>query len=501
MGKPTGFKEFDRKKVEWRLPIVRVNDYGEIYTEPKEEQLQTQGARCMDCGVPFCQSASGCPIDNLIPEWNDLVYHGRWREAVDRLHKTNNFPEFTGRVCPAPCEGACVLGITNPPVTIKNIENAIIDRAFAEGWVTANPPQSRTGKNVAIIGSGPAGLAAADQLNKAGHSVTVYERADRIGGLLTYGIPNMKLDKGVVQRRLDLMTAEGVKFIARANVGQNVDPKQLMAENHAVLLSTGATKPRDLPIPGRQLNGVHFAMEFLTANTSSLLDSNHMDGKFISAKGKRVVVVGGGDTGCDCIGTSLRHGCTQLVNFELLDKPPQDRATDNPWPQWPRTFRVDYGHEEAEALFGNDPREYCILSKEFVDDGHGNVTGIKTVRVQWVKKEGRMIMEEIDGSEEVIGADLVLLAMGFLGPENAVSELLGIELDPRSNYKAEHGKFATNVPGVFAAGDCRRGQSLVVWAINEGRGAARAIDMYLQGSSVLPAPGVTMGSALLSAGS
>ncbi len=501
MGKPTGFKEFDRKKVEWRLPIVRVNDYGEIYTEPKEEQLQTQGARCMDCGVPFCQSASGCPIDNLIPEWNDLVYHGRWREAVDRLHKTNNFPEFTGRVCPAPCEGACVLGITNPPVTIKNIENAIIDRAFAEGWVTANPPQSRTGKNVAIIGSGPAGLAAADQLNKAGHSVTVYERADRIGGLLTYGIPNMKLDKGVVQRRLDLMTAEGVKFVTRANVGQNVDPKQLMAENHAVLLSTGATKPRDLPIPGRQLNGVHFAMEFLTANTSSLLDSNHMDGKFISAKGKRVVVVGGGDTGCDCIGTSLRHGCTQLVNFELLDKPPQDRATDNPWPQWPRTFRVDYGHEEAEALFGNDPREYCILSKEFVDDGHGNVTGIKTVRVQWVKKEGRMIMEEIDGSEEVIGADLVLLAMGFLGPENAVSELLGIELDPRSNYKAEHGKFATNVPGVFAAGDCRRGQSLVVWAINEGRGAARAIDMYLQGSSVLPAPGVTMGSALLSAGS
>ena len=500
MGKPTGFKEFDREKVKWRLPIVRVNDYGEIYTEPEEEQLRTQGARCMDCGVPFCQSATGCPIDNLIPEWNDLVYQGRWRDAVDRLHKTNNFPEFTGRVCPAPCEGACVLGITNPPVTIKNIENAIIDRAFDEGWVTANPPQWRTGKSVAIIGSGPAGLAAADQLNKAGHAVTVYERADRIGGLLTYGIPNMKLDKGVVQRRLDLMLAEGVKFVTGADVGQNVDPRQLMAENHALLLSTGATNPRDLPIPGRKLNGVHFAMEFLTANTASLLDSNHADGKFISAKGKRVVVIGGGDTGCDCIGTSLRHGCTQLVNFELLDKPPQDRASDNPWPQWPKTFRVDYGHEEAEEKFGSDPREYCILSKEFIDDGKGSVTGIKTVRVQWINKDGRMTMEEVVGSEEVIGADLVLLAMGFLGPEHAVSNLLGIELDPRSNYKAEHGKFTTNVPGVFAAGDCRRGQSLVVWAINEGRGAARAIDMYLQGSSTLPAPGVSMGSALLSAG-
>ena len=499
MGKPTGFKEFDRKKVEWRLPIVRLGDYREIYTEPEEEQLRTQGARCMDCGVPFCQSATGCPVENLIPEWNDLVYNGRWREAVDRLHKTNNFPEFTGRVCPAPCEGACVLGITNPPVTIKNIENAIIDRAFEEGWVTANPPQTRTGKSIAIIGSGPAGLAAADQLNKSGHTVTVYERADRIGGLLTYGIPNMKLDKGVVQRRLDLMAEEGVQFVTNANVGTNVDPKQLMDENHAVLLSTGATKPRDLPIPGRQLNGVHFAMEFLTANTASLLDSHHADGKFISAKGKRVVVIGGGDTGCDCIGTSLRHGCTQLVNFELLDKPPQDRAADNPWPQWPKTFRIDYGHEEAEEKFGNDPREYCILSKEFIDDGKGNVIGIKTVRVQWIKKDGRMTMEEVVGSEEVIDADLVLLAMGFLGPENTVSELLGIELDPRSNYKAEHGKFETNIRGIFAAGDCRRGQSLVVWAINEGRGAARAIEIYLQGHSTLPAPGVTMGSALLSA--
>jgi NAD(P)H-dependent glutamate synthase small subunit len=499
MGKPTGFKEYPRKKVDWRLPVVRLNDFKEIYTQPTEEHLRTQGARCMDCGVPFCQSSTGCPIENLIPEWNDLVYTGRWREALERLHKTNNFPEFTGRVCPAPCEGACVLGITNPAVTIKNIECAIIDRGFQEGWVTPQLPTSRSGKNVAIIGSGPAGLAAADQLNKVGHSVRVYERSNRIGGLLTYGIPNMKLDKGVVQRRLDLMATEGVKFVTSADVGRNVDPKQLMAENHAVLLATGATKPRDLPIPGRELKGVHFAMEFLTANTSSLLDSDLKDGRYISAKGKRVVVIGGGDTGCDCIGTSLRHGCTQLVNFELLDRPPNERAPNNPWPQWPRIFRSDYGHEEAELKFGLDPRTYGILSKEFLDDGHGNVNGIKTVRVAWTFENGKMIMNEVPGSEEIIGADLVLLAMGFLGPEHYVSEILGIETDPRSNYKAEHGRFSTNVPGVFAAGDCRRGQSLVVWAINEGRGAARAIDIHLRGHSTLPAPGTTLGSALATA--
>ncbi len=495
MGKPTGFKEFDRKKVPWRLPVVRINDYNEVYTDADEVQLREQGARCMDCGVPFCQSSTGCPIDNLIPEWNDLVYQGRWKEAVERLHKTNNFPEFTGRTCPAPCEGACVLGITDPAVSIKNIENAIIDRAFAEGWVRATPPAMRTGKRVAIIGSGPAGLAAADQLNKVGHSVTVYERADRIGGLLMYGIPNMKLDKGVVQRRLDLLAAEGVVFVTGADVGRNVDPKQLMDENDAVLLSTGATKPRDLPIPGRALKGVHFAMEFLGKNTKSLLDSAHSDKAFISAKGKKVVVIGGGDTGTDCIGTSLRHGCTQLVNFELLDRPPVDRADDNPWPQWPRIYRVDYGHEEAQQKFGADPRVYNILSKEFIDDGQGNVKGIKAVKVQWSKAEGRMQMQEVAGSEHIVEADLVLLAMGFLGPENYVAELLGVTTDQRSNYAAEHGKFGTNVPGVFAAGDCRRGQSLVVWAINEGRGAARSIDIYLQGSSILPAPGITMGTA------
>lgn len=499
MGKPTGFKEFERKKVEWRMPILRLEDYNEIYTDPPREHLETQGARCMDCGVPFCQSATGCPIDNLIPEWNDLVYTGRWREALDRLHKTNNFPEFTGRVCPAPCEGSCVLGITNPPVTIKNIENAIIDNGFAQGWVQAHPPKERTGKRIAIVGSGPAGLAAADQLNKVGHSVTVYERADRIGGLLMYGIPNMKLDKKVVQRRLDLMAEEGIKFVTNADVGKNLEAKKLLAENDALLLATGATKPRDLPIPGRALQGIHFAMEFLTKNTASLLNSQLADGKFISAKGKKVVVIGGGDTGTDCIATSLRHGCTQMVNFELLDRPPENRAADNPWPQWPRIFRVDYGHEECAAKYGKDPREYCILSKEFIDDGKGNVKGIKTVRVAWEKVDGKMQMKEVAGSESIVEADLVLLAMGFLGPEHYVAETLGIECDPRTNYKADHGKFTTSIPGVFAAGDCRRGQSLVVWAINEGRGAARAIDLYIRGTSVLPAPGISLGSALVAA--
>ena len=490
MGKPTGFKEFQRSTVPYREPLVRIGDYGEVFTDPAEEHLRTQGARCMDCGVPFCQSNTGCPIDNLIPEWNHLVYEGRWREALDRLHKTNNFPEFTGRACPAPCEGACVLGIIEPAVTIKNIENAIIDRGFAEGWIVPNPPVARTGKKVAVIGSGPAGLAAADQLNKAGHEVHVYERADRIGGLLMYGIPNMKLGKDVVERRLELMRAEGVQFHTNANVGQNVDAQELYDEFDAMLLATGATKPRDLPIPGRELNGVHFAMEFLTKNTKSMLDSEHADKEYISAKGKNVIVIGGGDTGTDCIGTSIRHGCSNMVNFELLPQPPAERADDNPWPQWPRIYRVDYGHEEAAAKFGEDPRKYCILSKEFIDDGKGNVGGVKTVEVDWVKgDDGRWNMEEKPGTEKEWKAELVLLAMGFLGPEHYVTDMLKVEYDPRSNYQAEHGKFATSVPKVFAAGDCRRGQSLVVWAINEGRGAARAIDISLMGASTLPAPG------------
>ncbi|MFM8250240.1 MAG: glutamate synthase subunit beta [Planctomycetota bacterium] len=497
MGSPTGFKEHARKTVAYRPPLERIIDFNEILTAPDESHLRTQGARCMDCGVPFCQSNSGCPIDNLIPEWNDLVYQGRWREAIDRLHKTNNFPEFTGRVCPAPCEGACVLGITDPPVTIKNIENAIVDRAFSEGWIVAQPPSQRTGKKVAVVGSGPAGLAAAAQLNKVGHQVTVYERADRIGGLLMYGIPNMKLDKHVVERRVELLRQEGVQFVTNADVGRTVDPKQLLADNDALLLSTGATKPRDLPVPGRGLKGIYFAMEYLTASTKSLLDSKFQDQHYIPAKDCDVIVIGGGDTGTDCIGTSVRFECASMVNFELLPKPPAERAADNPWPQWPRVFRVDYGHAEVEAKWGSDPREYCILTKEFIGDEEGRVKGLVTVQVEWKKVDGQFKLVEIPGSEKTWKCNLVLLAMGFLGPEHYVSEKLGIDLDPRTNYKAEHGKFATSHPQIFAAGDCRRGQSLVVWAINEGRGAARAIDAYLMGSSSLPAPDVTQGAALV----
>ena len=517
MGKPTGFKEFPRHVVPYREPLARVKDFHEIFTAPEEQHLRTQGARCMDCGVPFCQSAPGCPIDNLIPEWNDLVYKGRWREALDRLHKTNNFPEFTGRTCPAPCEGACVLGIIDPPVTIKNIENAIIDRGFAEGWIKPKPPARRTGKKVAIVGSGPAGLAAAAQLNKAGHQVTVYERADRFGGLLMYGIPNMKLDKKVVQRRVNILRDEGVQFVANAHVGtreqfpsghmnqimeergaaiQYIDPDQLREQDDALLLATGATQPRDLPIPGRELAGIYFAMDFLTRSTKSLLDSQLSDDSYISAAGKDVIVIGGGDTGTDCIGTAMRHGCKSLVNFELLDQPPSERAPNNPWPQWPRIFRVEYGHEEVATKFGEDPRAFSILSKKFLDDAKGNVTGIQTVQIDWSKPGEKAPFSEIPGTEKTWRADLVLLAMGFLGPEHGVSNVLGLEYDGRGNYQAEHGKYQSSLEGVFAAGDCRRGQSLVVWAINEGRGAARAIDEFLMGSSALPSPGLTLGSAL-----
>ncbi|MEM7137553.1 MAG: glutamate synthase small subunit [Myxococcota bacterium] len=489
MGKPTGFKEFPRETVPYSNPLKRVDDWNEFLVDVPERHLRTQGARCMDCGVPFCQSTTGCPIDNLIPEWNDLVYQGRWREALDRLHKTNNFPEFTGRVCPAPCEGACVLGINEPAVTIKNIEAAIVDRGFEEGWIVAEPPAERSGKSVAVIGSGPAGLTAAQQLNRAGHSVTVYERDDRIGGLLMYGIPNMKLDKGIVERRLDLMREEGVNFVTNADVGVNVDVRQLRDEHDALVVATGATRPRDLPIPGRDLQGVHFAMEFLLKNTKSLLDTKHEDGAFISAEGKRVIVIGGGDTGTDCIGTSLRHGCTSLVNFELLPQPPAERAPDNPWPEWPNIFRVDYGHEESAAKFGKDPREYCVLSKRFIDDGHGNLAGVETVRVAWDKDaNGKWQMAEVPGSEQTFEADLIFLAMGFLGPEDTLAEHLGLERDPRSNFKAAYGDYATNVEGVFTAGDCRRGQSLIVWGIAEGRGAAHAVDTYLVGHSELPYP-------------
>jgi len=489
MGKVGGFMQYTRELPSDRQPLLRVLDWREFHDHMPDDKLKQQGARCMDCGIPFCHSdkTGGCPVNNLIPEWNDLVYNGQWEEAIVRLWKTNNIPEFTGRVCPAPCEGSCVLGINEPPVTIKNIEAAIIDHAWEHGLVKPNPPERRTGKKIAVIGSGPAGLAAADQLNRAGHLVTVFERADRIGGLLMYGIPNMKLDKKiVVERRVKIMEEEGVKFVTNANIGVTHDAKQIQKDFDAVILSTGATKPRDLPVPGRNLKGVHFAMEFLTANTKSLLDSNHADGKFISAKDKHVIVIGGGDTGNDCLGTSMRHGCRSLTNFELLPKPPHARTADNPWPQWPRILRTDYGHEESSDRFGKDPREYAILTKEFLDDGKGNLRGLKTVRVEWAKENGQFKMKEMPGTEQEWKADLVFLAMGFLGPEDAVSKQLGVEVDPRSNYKADHGRFATNIPGVFAAGDCRRGQSLVVWAINEGRGAARECDKHLMGITQLP---------------
>ncbi len=486
MGKPTGFLEYNRLHAPSRTPAERLKDYGEFSLPVPESQLQAQGARCMDCGVPFCQSDTGCPLGNLVPEWNDFVYHGRWEEALDRLHETNNFPEFTGRVCPAPCEGACVLGIENPPVTIKSIECAIVDRGFAENRIQPRPPTRRTGKHIAIVGSGPAGLAAAAQLCSAGHQVTVFERDDRAGGLLMYGIPNMKLEKKSVERRVRLLEAEGVEFVTGVHVGVHVDIEKLREEHDALLLACGATQPRDLPVPGRDLAGVHFAMDFLRQNTKSLLDSGLRDGNYISAENKAVVVIGGGDTGTDCIGTSLRHGCRSVVNFELLPEPPPDRAKENPWPQWPRILRHDYGHAESTWKFGEDPREFCVLTKAFVGDSSGRVTGVKVARVEWTKGEGRSQPKEIPGTEKTVEADLVLLAMGFLGPEGNLARKLGLETDERSNFRAEYGKFATRVEGVFTAGDCRRGQSLVVWAISEGRGAAREIDRTLMGSTALP---------------
>ncbi len=494
MGKATGFIEYLREVAAEVSPTERIHNWDEFHLPMADQRLQTQGARCMDCGTPFCHTgleisrmASGCPINNLIPEWNDLVYRGLWQEALARLHKTNNFPEFTGRVCPAPCEGACVLGIINPPVTIKNIEYSIAEKGWEQGWITPQLPKQRTGKKVAIIGSGPAGLAAAAQLNSAGHWVTVYERADRPGGLLMYGIPNMKLDKQqVVLRRLAVLEAEGVTFVCNMEVGKDLPAETLLKEFDAVVLCTGATVPRNLPIEGRDLQGIHFAMEFLTGNTRTVL-AGEPTADYISAQNRDVVIIGGGDTGTDCVGTSLRHGCRSVTQLEIMPKPPEVRAANNPWPEWPKIYRMDYGQEEAAAVFGADPRVYLTTATRFEGDEQGRVQGVHTVQVEWRKDEqGRFGPQPIPGTERVLPAQLVLLAMGFLGPEQPLLEALGVERDGRSNVKASHGAFATSIPGVFAAGDCRRGQSLVVWAINEGRGAARECDRFLMGSSHLP---------------
>ncbi len=494
MGKPTGFLEFQREIPVDTTPADRVHNWNEFHVPMSDDRLKQQGARCMDCGVPFCHNgtiisgmASGCPINNLIPEWNDLIYRGLWKEALSRLHRTNNFPEFTGRVCPAPCEGSCVLGINNPPVTIKNIECSIVDKGWEEGWIKAKPPAKRTGKKIAIVGSGPAGLCAADQLNHAGHQVTVYERADRPGGLLMYGIPNMKLEKeSVVMRRLQILEQEGIKFICNTEIGKDISSETLMKEFDAVVLCTGATKPRDLPIEGRNLKGINFAMEFLTANTKAVLNGKEGD-DFISAAGKDVLIIGGGDTGTDCVGTSIRHGCRSLTQLEIMPKPPIDRAPNNPWPEYPKVYKMDYGQEEAAMKFGEDPRAYLTTATKFEGDENGNVKAVHVVDVKWDRNDkGQFIPVHVAGTERVIETQLVLLAMGFLGPEQPLLDAIGVDRDARSNIKADYGEYVTSLPNVFAAGDCRRGQSLVVWAFSEGRGVAKACDRFLMGTSDLP---------------
>ncbi|CAK7901455.1 glutamate synthase [NADH] [[Candida] anglica] len=487
LDKVKGFMKYKRRNEKYRPAKERTNDWNEMTSRLSKDELKYETARCMDCGVPFCTSDTGCPISNVIPKWNELVFQDRWYDALQRLMMTNNFPEFTGRICPAPCNGACVLGINEDPVNIKSVECAIIDHGFEQGWIKPNPPTVRTGKTVAVIGSGPAGLATADQLNRAGHSVTVYERSDRPGGLLMYGIPNMKLDKGIVKRRTDLLAAEGIKFVCNTTIGEDITVSELKASNDAVVFAVGSTIPRDLKIPGRELNNINFAMQLLHKNTKALLDSE-LEEVRKTLEGKDVIVIGGGDTGNDCLGTSTRHGAKSVTNFELLPTPPNARPKDNPWPQWPRVFRVDYGHTEVAAHYGKDPREYSILSKEFVSDGEGNVKGIKTVRVEWKRSDsGAWQMAEVPGSEEFFAADVVLLSMGFLGPD---ADNLEVEKTKRGTITTvEPSSYRVNDENLFTAGDCRRGQSLVVWGIQEGRQCAREVDNYLIGSTRLPGNG------------
>ena len=505
MANPTGFLELDRQNIPTQDSQTRLQNWSEFQAVSEDKLLEEQASRCMDCGTPFCHTgmmlgrgASGCPVYNHIPDWNEAVSNGQWEAALELLTQTNNFPEFTGRVCPAPCEGACVLGINKAPVAIKAIENKIIEKGFSEGWVKSNPPKKMTGKRVAIIGSGPAGLACADQLNQVGHEVIVFERDDRLGGLLMYGIPNMKLDKKqVVERRLAYLKANGIIFKTGIEIGKNYPTKKLQEDFDAVVLCCGSTVPRDLTIPGREAKGIHFAMEYLKANTKSLLDSEHQDGAYINAKGKQVVVIGGGDTGTDCVGTALRQGCRSVLQLEILDQPTstaegvylksptqvsaRGRAEDNPWPEYPRYYYLDYGQQEAHALQGEDPRQYATMTDSFLHE-EGYVKGLKINK----DRRNKNRLEPISNTSQIIAADLVLLALGYVGMEQKLSSDLNLKMTAKQTIAASYGKFETNIKGIFAAGDARRGQSLVVWAINEGRGAARACDEYLMGHSDLP---------------
>ena len=490
MGKPTGFIEYNRKEAKASSPKERIKNFNEFHTPLPEEEQKCQAARCMDCGVPFCQSGmtikgmtSGCPLNNLIPEWNDLVYEGNWERAYNRLHKTSNFPEFTSRVCPALCEKACTCGLNGEPVCTKENELAIIEKAYANGWAAAKPPVVRTGKKIAVIGSGPAGLAVADQLNTRGHNVTVFERSDRVGGLLRYGIPNMKLEKHIIDRKLDVMREEGVEFVVNANVGADVKAKDILKEYDAVVLACGASNPRDINAPGRDANGIYFAVDFLTSTTKALLDNGLKEGTYISARDKNVVVIGGGDTGNDCVGTCIRHGCKSVTQLEMMPKAPDERAESNPWPQWPLVCKTDYGQEEAIAVFGHDPRIYTTTVKEFVKDKKGNLSKLITVSLESKidEKTGRRMMVPVDGTEKEIPCEIVLIAAGFLGTQKYVTDAFGVELNERTNIKTDADSYATSVNGIFTAGDCHTGQSLVVKAIRQGRDCARAVDQYLMG--------------------
>ncbi len=494
MGKPTGFLEFDREESEAKKPKDRVKNFNEFHTELPLEKQKVQASRCMDCGIPFCQSGvelkgmiSGCPCNNLIPEWNELLYLGNYKRAYNRLIKTINFPEFTSRVCPAPCEKACTCGLNGDPVCIKENERTIIEYAYEHGYADPKPPTVRTGKTVAVIGSGPAGLAAADLLNIRGHEVTGFERSDRVGGLLMYGIPNMKMEKNIIDRKIDILKAEGITFQTNANVGENIKAAKVLKDFDAIILACGASNPRDIKAPGRDAKGIYFAVDYLTGVTKSLLDSDFSDKKYVNPKGKNVVVIGGGDTGNDCVGTSIRLGCKSVTQLEMMPQPPMDRTDDNPWPQWPKVLKTDYGQEEAIETFGNDPRIYETTVKEFVKDKDGNLKKLICVKVGFKKDEktGRMMMAPVEGSEFELPCDLVFIAAGFLGTQKYVTDAFGVAVDERTNVKTEKGKYATNVGKVFVSGDMHIGQSLVVRAIKQGREVARDTDIFLMGYSNL----------------